>query len=138
MDDNFVAHDEFDTWTKQQGISKLSIWGAALAFLSTIIGGGIVSIPYSFYNAGVPISVLILTSSALVAVNAGRLYLWAKELTPGKPENIYELCFVWQRRPGIFVIGFTTFLFSFGMMIIYFIIFADTTLTLMLSFTGRS
>jgi len=118
-------------------VPKLNTWGAALAILSTIIGGGIVSIPYSFYHAGIPISILILISSALVAINAGRLYLWAKEMTPGKPENIYELCFAWQRRPGIFITGFVLFLNSFGMMIVYFIIFADTTVTLMLSFTGK-
>lgn len=96
------------------------------------------SIPYSFYRAGVPISVLILTISAMVAVYAGRLFLLAKEMTPGKPENLYELCFAWQRRPGIFVTGFVMFLNSFGMMVVYFIIFADTTVTLMLSFTGKS
>jgi len=42
---------------------ELDTWGALLAILSTIIGGGMVSFPWAVYTCGIPVGILILLMS---------------------------------------------------------------------------
>lgn len=44
---------------KKEKLKGLSVFGASLAILSTIIGGGIVGLPYSFYHSGIPLGILL-------------------------------------------------------------------------------
>ena len=60
-------HDPLDpgkTTAKAQG---LSTFYGSLAILSTIVGGGIVGIPLSFYSLGLPVGTL---TSMLIAVSS--------------------------------------------------------------------
>ena len=60
-------HDTLDsakTTAKAQG---LSTFYGSLAILSTIVGGGIVGIPLSFYSLGLPVGTL---TSMLIAVSS--------------------------------------------------------------------
>lgn len=59
----------------------LSIWGAILSFISTIIGGGIVGIPYAFYHVGIPVGIFMNILVIAVTFYSIYLYLKAKDLT---------------------------------------------------------
>lgn len=44
---------------------ELGTWGAVFGILSTIIGGGLVAIPWAFYSCGFPIAIFLLMLSAV-------------------------------------------------------------------------
>ena len=54
------------------------------------------------------------------------LYLEAKDLLPGRPESMYEIGYILFKRPSIFGISAIVIVNSFGLLIIYFIVFGDT------------
>lgn len=57
----------------------LTVVGAALALLSTMIGAGLVGIPYAFYSAGIPLSLLISFVMTFQTINSCYLYFKAKD-----------------------------------------------------------
>jgi len=59
-------------------------------------------------------------------INSSWLYVKAKDLTPGKPESLYELGFILYGRSSIFVISSILVFNAFGMCMIYFNLFATT------------
>jgi len=60
----------------------LNTFTAILAILSTIIGGGIVGVPYSFYNFGIPLAIILNILVVIMTYFSGVLYLKAKDLVP--------------------------------------------------------
>ena len=54
------------------------------------------------------------------------LYLSAAEYLPGKPESLFEIGYLTFKRTSIFLISFIVWFNSFGLMIIYFILFSQT------------
>jgi amino acid permease len=63
----------------KQQVQGLSLFGTTLAFVSTIIGGGIVGVPFAFYHAGIPMGLMINFIGAFVTVYSCYLYLKAKD-----------------------------------------------------------
>jgi amino acid permease len=104
----------------------LSTFGAALTIVSTIVGGGIVGLPFAFYTTGLPTGIVILVLMCLQTVASTKLYLCCKDLLPGQPESLFEMGFVLFKRSSIFVISGVLIFNSFGLMLLYFIIFGDT------------
>lgn len=51
-----------------------------MAILSTIVGGGIVGLPYSFYQTGIPVGILMNILFALMTLYSCILYIKAKDL----------------------------------------------------------
>ena len=62
---------------EHQAKKGLSNKEAVLAFISTIIGGGIVGIPFSMYHAGIPVGVILNTLVVISSYFAAKLYLKA-------------------------------------------------------------
>ena len=58
----------------------LSVFGGSLAILSTIVGGGVVGLPYSFYQTGIPVGILMNILFALMTLYSCLLYIKAKDL----------------------------------------------------------
>ena len=58
----------------------LTIFQAALSFLSGIIGGGIVGLPYSMYHAGIPMGLILNLLFGFLTIYSAILYLEAKDM----------------------------------------------------------
>jgi amino acid permease len=59
--------------------------------VSTIVGGGIVGLPYAIQQMGLYCSSIIMVIFALHQLNTSWLYISSKDLIEGKPESIYEI-----------------------------------------------
>lgn len=98
---------------------------ASLTFISTIIGGGIVGVPYAMYHTGIPFGILLNILMVMACWYSCVLYLAAKKLVPVYVESLYEIGFVCMGRASIFIISTILLVSSAGLMIIYFIVFGD-------------
>jgi amino acid permease len=116
----------------------LSLAGAALAVISTIVGGGIVGLPFAFYNSGLPAGLVILLLMCLQTVASTRIYLACKDLLPGQPETLFEIGYVLFKRSSIFMISMVLIFNSFGLIMVYFIVFGDTLSSLVRNLSNGS
>ncbi len=110
--------------TKESGLTTFT---GILAILSTIIGGGIVSIPYSFVSFGIPIAIVLNLAAVISTIGSIKLYIAAKEIVPDKTDSLYDIGYMTLGRSSIFMCGIVQFVTSFGLMLVYFMIFGDTT-----------
>lgn len=53
-----------------------------LALISTIVGGGIVGIPYAFFLLGIPLAIVLNLICIVLIYYSVRLYLGAKDACP--------------------------------------------------------
>ena len=82
----------------------------SLAVLSTVIGGGIVGIPYSMYQTGIPLGILTNILVCASIQYSCLLYFEAKNLLPVTVGSIYELSYVNVGRSSIFVVSTIQFI----------------------------
>lgn len=61
----------------------LSVFDAILAFLSTIVGGGIVGLPFAYFWAGIPFGLVLNIVVGLLTAYSCLLYLYQKDLCGG-------------------------------------------------------
>jgi amino acid permease len=101
-----------------------------LTIISTIVGGGIVGLPYAFLELGLWLSLICMFLVAIQTLNSIWIYLKAKDLIPTKPESLYELGFILLGRKSIFFISGCLALNSFGLLMVYFIVFSETMMTI--------
>ena len=104
---------------------KLTVTTAVLAMISTIIGGGIVSLPYAMYQFGLPLAIVINFLVAYMVWKSVALYLTTKDLLPDKPESLFEIGYMLMGRKSIFAIATTLAINSFGIGIVYFQVFSS-------------
>jgi hypothetical protein len=108
----------------------LTIVGCGLAIVSTIIGGGIVGLPYAFLLLGLVAGFALLAYAIWSTWYSAYIYFALRDTVPGKLGSLYEICFVIQGRKSIFILASVYFFVSTGAMLIYFIVFGDTCATL--------
>ena len=109
------------------GEEGLTFFTAVLAMISTIIGGGIVGLPYSFLYFGIPLAIVLNIIVVFITILSGKLYLCTKDLIPGQPESLYEIGYMLIGRASLFIIASILIINAFGVVMIYFIVFGDTT-----------
>lgn len=76
---------------QQHEAHGLSLNFAVLAFISTLIGAGILGAPYIFYQFGIIGGIVIMIIFAALQSNTLKLLLYSKDLLPGKPESMFEI-----------------------------------------------
>ena len=103
----------------------MSRFEAALAIVSTIVGGGIVGVPYSLLHAGIPFGIFLHFIVALSVSYSCTLYIHAKDLIPIQVESLYEIGFSVMGRCSIYLVSVIVWVASIGLMMIYFIVFGD-------------
>ena len=64
---------------------KMTRTGAILSIISTIVGGGIVSLPHSFYFIGIIFGTILIILAGAQSTYSIYLYLKAKDYLPGQP-----------------------------------------------------
>jgi solute carrier family 38 (sodium-coupled neutral amino acid transporter), member 11 len=106
----------------------LSVYGAALQIISTIIGGGIISVPFAmttagFYN-GLAVNALIIC----LMMFCTHLYLRSKEIHGFS--SISELSYNCFGRSSVFIINILVAFVIFGILTLYLILFADISKSL--------
>ena len=87
------------------GKHGLTTFTGTLAILSTIIGGGIVSIPYSFISFGIPLGIVFNILAVIMTMYCVELYLACKDAIPDQPESLYEIGYMVMGRSSIFLVG---------------------------------
>ena len=105
----------------------LTVFSGMLAVVSTVIGGGIVGIPFAFLNFGIPLATVVCILIIVATNETIRLYLAAKDRIPDMPESLYEIGYMLFGRAAIIFIAATLAVTSLGVCMIYFITFGDTT-----------
>ena len=108
--------------TDEDGLSTRE---GALSLISTNIGGGIVGVPFAFLHLGVPLGIILTALAAFQTQVSCKLYLQTRSMIPGKLESYYELGFMLYGRPSIYYISAVIAIQAFGLMMVYFIVFAD-------------
>ena len=108
------------------GDHGLSINQGALAILSTCVGGGIVGLPLAMYNLGLPLAIFLQVLVMFSTHMSSNMYLYIKDIVPDRPDSLYEIGFMIMGRKSIFILASILIINSFGLCMIYFIVFGDT------------
>ena len=119
------------------GEHGLTVNQGALAILSTCVGGGIVSLPLAMFNLGLPLAIFLQVLVIGATHLSSYMYLNLRDIVPDRPDSLYEIGYMILGRPSIFVLSSIMIINSFGLCMIYFIVFGDTFVQLVGSFTGE-
>ena len=123
MDDN-----DFQEASSSTEAEPLSVVGAALSIISTIIGGGIISIPYAMTAVGFKTGILIHVIMIILMMFCTHLYISARDYL--KFDTISELCFMCFGRSSVFMINALVAFVIFGILTLYMLLFTKISLSL--------
>ena len=112
----------------------LTVNQGALAILATCVGGGIVGLPLAMYNLGIPLAIFLQIMVMISTHVSSNMYLYIKDLVPDSPDSLYEIGYMIMGRKSIFLLASILIINSFGLCMIYFIVFGDTAGQLAASF----
>lgn len=87
------------------GKHGLTLSTGVLSVISTIIGGGILSIPYSFISFGIPLGIVMNLLATVMVTGSVLIYLRVKDLIPDQPESLYEIGYMVLGRSAIFYVA---------------------------------
>ena len=73
--------------------------------LSTILGGGIVGIPSSFYNLGLPFAIGLNIAMLFITYGSAKLYMRVKDILPDEPESLYEIGYMCFGKTAIYFVS---------------------------------
>ncbi|RYH09131.1 hypothetical protein EON65_40430 [archaeon] len=113
-----------------------SVWGATFNFVNSIVGAGIIGIPYAIQQCGfilgmcmLLIVAILIYKSVVLLIEAGIKY---------NKYNLEELSEHLLGSPGYYLATFSMFLFAFGGMVAYLVIVGDTLPLVLEYFFGQS
>jgi amino acid permease len=123
--------DNDDFVPEEQG---LTVFGAALQVISTIIGGGIISVPYAMTTAGFYNGLLVNMMIIGIMLFCTHLYLGARDMLGFN--SISELSYKCFGRSSVFIINLLVAFVIFGILTLYLILFADISISLVAPLLG--
>jgi amino acid permease len=98
---------------------------ASLALVSSIVGGGIVGVPFSMLTTGIPFGIFLNISIVGLYLFSGHLYLKAMKMSSAYVESLYQMGYLTLGKSAIYMFAAVLFLTQFGMSTIYFVVFGD-------------
>ena len=101
---------------ERRGMTALE---GSYSLLASIIGGGIVGLPFFFYNAGVPFGIVLCLFSGWLNIRSAQLYLSAKDLIPGNLESLYDIGYATLGKSAIYIVALITTILLNGVLVIY-------------------
>lgn len=108
---------------------------ATMNFTNSIIGAGIMGIPYAFKQSGFISAILLLIVLTFIVGKSIELLIKSGERTVNA-DCYQSLMYELFGRIGFFAVSVFMFLFAFGAMIAYLIIIADNVVPVILHLTG--
>ena len=102
---------------------------AALSIISSIIGGGIISIPYAMTTKGLYMGAMIHLTIMTCLMFTTHLYLSAKAMYD--VNSFSELCYMCFGRSSVYVINLLIAFVIFGILTLYMILFANISKSLL-------
>ena len=81
--------EEVPILTKNVKVHGLSTFGGALAIISTILGGGIVGLPYAVYLLGLPLGIVLNLLVDYISYESGMMYMSLRSIMPNQPNSLY-------------------------------------------------
>ena len=116
----------------------LSVKGAALSYVSTLIGAGIIALPYAFVQAGPFLAVFLHLFMASCLMMAVILYFKTKDNLGY--ESLAELAYLCLGRASVFIIYSVFSMAVFSIVVMYTILFSKIGVSIYesyLSYVGR-
>lgn len=108
---------------------------AALSIISSIIGGGIISIPYAMTTNGLFMGAMIHIVIMTCLMFTTKLYWESKDMYDA--HSFSELCFMCFGKTSVYVINLLIAFVIFGILTLYMILFANISKSLLpASFKG--
>ena len=104
---------------------KLSLFETTLALIAATIGGEIVAVPYAMQQMGIYLAVVVILGSGALSHFSIIMYLKVKDMTPSKPESVFEIAHILFGRPAIFVVCLVQYFLNYVLIVLYFIIIGD-------------
>ena len=118
--------------------NNLTVFEAGLALLSTIIGGGIVGMPFALFHTGIPIGVVSLILVCLLNLYSGHLLLLTRKISPMPVNSFYELGFVTMGSKSVYLISILMLSLGIGSLILYFVLFGEISASIVRTASGRT
>ena len=115
---------------KHMNDDGMNYFFAALALLSTIIGGGIAGLPFSFYKTGFSLGIIANIFMAIQCGLSCYLYFQTKDILNGL-SSISEISYKLLGRGSIFFTNIALIFLTLGLLVLYFILFGTTFSALM-------
>merc|ERR1712106_1255960 len=116
-DDNDPSGDE----KKDEGASKLS---TSYNYINSILGSGIIGMPYALKNAGVGLGLLLFVLVSFISNYTLRLMVKNAELSGSSSyQGVMTVCF---GKPGFIIISIIQFLFPYLAVVGYNVGVGDT------------
>lgn len=109
-----------------------------MAILSTILGGGIVGLPFAIYMLGLPLGIVLNLVVDYISYESGMLYMALRNLVPDNPNSLYEIGYILLGRKSIFLNALTCVVMSFCLILIYLIVISSTCASLISGFMHDS
>jgi amino acid permease len=78
------------------------------------------------YNLGIPLAIFLQCCVMFSTHWSSLMYLYLKDLVPDSPDSFYEIGYMVHGRGSIFFLCSVFIINSFGLCMIYFIVFGDT------------
>ena len=125
----------FPTLQHGEGLTTV---GGALAVVSTIIGGGIVGLPFAIYLLGLAFGFSLNITVVYMTYLSGVLYLKTRELIPGTPNSLFEIGYILKGKASIYGVAIVMLMNSMGLILIYLIVFSTTAAQLVGGYFGAA
>lgn len=128
--------DEKEDNFQNADVEGQTIFGVALQIISTITGGGIVSVPYAMSAPGFENGIMINIVIIIFMMFCTHLYMSSKDIMGF--DSISELSYMCFGRSSVFIINILVAFVIFGILLLYLILFSKISLSLVLPMLGET